>query len=98
MLNVAHKAKKTGSGVYANVVGITPVVAALKNSLPKGHNQCGIFMISDPDMDMFETFGKYLKETIEKSPEWKAVQGRQGGQVRSEPAGAFDDMEDDRPF
>lgn len=96
MLNVAHKPKKNGSGVYANVVGITPVVASLKASLPKGHNQCGIFMISDPDMEMFETFGKYLKETIQKSPEWKAVQGRQGGQA--EPAGAFDDMEDDRPF
>lgn len=98
MVNIAHKAKKSGSGVYANVVGITPVVASLKNSLPKGHNKCDIFMLGEPDMEMFETFGKYLKETIQKAPEWKAIQARQGGQVRSEPAGAFDDMEDDRPF
>ena len=93
MLNVSHKPKKNGSGVYANVVGITPVASLHKNNLPKGHNKCGIFMISEPDMEMFETFGKYLKETIERSPEWKAVQGR-----KAEPAGAFDDMEDDRPF
>jgi hypothetical protein len=99
MVNIAHKAKKNGSGVYANVVGITPVVAALKNSLPKGHNKCDIFMLGEPDMEMFETFGKYLKETIQKAPEWKAIQARQSAQpAKSEPAGAFDDMEDDRPF
>ena len=93
MLNIVHKPKKNGSGVYANVKGITPVASFHKNKLPKGHNQHGIFMISEPDMEMFETFGKYLKEMIQRSPEWKAVQGR-----KAEPAGAFDDMEDDRPF
>jgi hypothetical protein len=97
MVNVAHKPKKTGTGVYANVVAVTPVPNAIKNALPKGHNKCGLFMISEPDMEMFETFGKYLKETIQAAPEWKAVQGRAAPAAEA-PKGGFDDMESDVPF
>lgn len=100
MVNVAHKPKKTGAGVYANVVAVTPVPNAIKNALPKGHNKCGLFMISEPDMEMFESFGKYLKETIQAAPEWKAVTGRTStaSPEGEAPKGSFDDMESDIPF
>ena len=96
MLNVAHKPKKNGTGSYANVVAVTPVPNAIKNALPKGHNKCGMFMISEPDMEMFDSFGKHLKDTIQGAPEWKAVQGRAA--AAEAPKGAFDDMADDIPF
>lgn len=97
MVNVAHKPKKNGQGSYANVVAVTPVPNAIKNALPKGHNKCGLFMISEPDMEMFESFGKYLKETIQAAPEWKAVTGREAPK-QSNPNDPLDGMEDDIPF
>lgn len=95
MINVTHKAKKNGKGVYANVTAVTPVPNALKAALPEGHNAAGIFMISEPDMEMFDGFGDFLKKTIEASPEWQAVKGRV---APKESAGGFDDMADDMPF
>lgn len=96
MVNVAHKPKKTGSGVYANVVAVTPVPSAIKSAgLPQGHNPCAIFLISEPDMELFNTFGDYLKKTIQGAPEWKAVQGREAPPASS---GGFEDMDDDMPF
>lgn len=95
MLNVAHKPKKSGGGAYANVVAVTPVPNAIKGALPKGHNKCGLFMLSEPDMEMFETFGDYLKKTIQAAPEWKAVSSRP---AQAAPADGFDDMDDDMPF
>jgi hypothetical protein len=73
MINVQHKPRRTGDGVYANVVSVTPVPAALKASMPKGFNPAQMFTLGEPDMDMFETFGDYLKEQIKQSPEWKAL-------------------------
>jgi len=96
MVNVTHKPKKKGSGVYANVTAITPVPSALKlNGMPKGHNPCKMFQISDPDMELFETFSDYLKKQIEESPEWKA---KTNPIKASSPKSGFDDMPDDIPF
>ena len=62
-------------------------------------NKPAIFQISEPDMELFESFGKYLKETIEASPEWQAYVKRSGGQTSSAQSGdGFDDMESDIPF
>ena len=73
------------------------VPSAIKSmGLPKGHNKCEMFVISDPDMEMFLTFGDYLKKTIEASPEWQGLKNRV---KTSQPAGSgFDDVEDDIPF
>lgn len=93
MVNVTHKAKKKGNGVYSNVTAVTPVPSALKASLPKGHNPCKVFQISEPDMELFDTFSDYLKKQIQESPEWKAVQGRS-----KDTGSGFDDLPDDIPF
>jgi len=102
MVNVAHKPRGHGKpGVYANVVGVTPVPAIIKQSgLPKGHNKCDMFQISEPDMELFESFSKYLKENIEKSPEWRSSPfAKAGKSVKSVDTGSgFDDMGSDLPF
>lgn len=94
MVNVTHKPKKTGKGVYSNVTAVTPVPSALKGNLPKGHNPCKVFQISDPDMELFDTFSDYLKKQIQESPEWKA---RQSSKTSADSSG-FDDMSNDVPF
>ena len=94
MLNVQHKPRQKG-GVYANVTAVTPVPSAIKSmGLPKGHNKCEMFVISEPDMEMFSTFGDYLKKTIEASPEWQA----HGNKPTKSTTSGFDDIDDDLPF
>lgn len=92
MVNVQHKPKKKGNGVYANVTDITPVPTVIKSAIPKGHNKCEMFIISEPDMEMFDKFPDWLKKKIGESPEWKARQNP------DKPSSGFDDMESDLPF
>jgi len=93
MINVVHKA--TENNVYANVHSITQVPNLIKQiGLPKPVNENQIFMISNPDMKMFETFGEGLRHKIESSPEW---QRRNSKKVTQAPS-AFNDMDDDLPF
>ncbi len=97
MINVQHKPRRTGDGVYANVVTVTPVPAPLKASMPKGFNPAQMFTLGEPDMNMFETFGDYLKEQIKQSPEWKALFASSPETKTSK--GADDDFGDDEiPF
>ncbi len=56
-----------------------------------------MFVIENPDMELFETFGNSLKEKIQGSPEWRARSGDMPS--GNKPAGSgFDDMDDDIPF
>jgi hypothetical protein len=70
MVNVTHKTNAQGK-TRANISGLSPLPSALKNSKPAPVHKNRIFDLDSPDMDMFDTFYDYLKETIKKSPEWK---------------------------
>lgn len=98
MLTVAKFTGNNGKE-YTNIVSINPVPVAIKRSgPPEGFNKLAMFVIDNPDMDLFETFGNSLKEKIQATPEWRA---RNGGQTASKPASSgsgFDDMDDDIPF
>jgi hypothetical protein len=85
---------------YTNIVSINPVPSAIKRAgLPEGFNKLAMFVIEEPDMELFETFGNGLKEKIQGSPEWRARNGDQPSPSKAAPAGSgFDDMEDDIPF
>ena len=103
MVNVAHKPKKNGQGVYANIVSVTPVPQALKAVIPDGFNKVGMFTMASPDMEMFETFSDYLKKTIMESPEWKSMMKAdaelEAKGIKKPSAGSgVDDMDDDIPF
>lgn len=102
MLSVAKSVGNNGKE-YTNIMSVNPVPVTIKRAgLPEGFNSAVLFSISDPDMDVFETFGKGLKEKIMASPEWQSYNGRTETRSVSkpEPSGGgsgFDDM-DDIPF
>jgi hypothetical protein len=71
MINVIHR--ESNGKTYANVANVSPVPSMIKSAgLPTGINKPQLFMISEPDMELFESFGKGLKEKIMASPEWQA--------------------------
>jgi hypothetical protein len=91
MLNVIHR--EVNGKTYANVATISPVPSLIKQAgLPKPINANQLFTIAEPDMVLFETFGKGLKEKIMNSPEWTMYAGR------APKTSAVDDMLDDLPF
>jgi hypothetical protein len=92
MLSVATSIGNNGKE-YTNVVSVNPVPAAMKKNLPQAHNSLEMFDLEDPDMTLYESFSKNIKDRIEASPEWAAITS--GKEV---PKGSFDDMSDDIPF
>lgn len=72
LVNVTHKTSGKGK-TYANIAGISPLPAALKNAKPAPVNPNVIFNIDEPDMKLFETLPEFLKEKIRKAPEWTAA-------------------------
>jgi hypothetical protein len=92
MLSVATSIGNNGKE-YTNVVSVNPVPAAMKKNLPQAHNSLEMFDLEDPDMTLYESFSKNIKDRIEASPEWSAISS--GKEV---PKGSFDDMSDDIPF
>ncbi len=106
MIAVAKSMGNNGKE-YTNIMSVNPVLAAIKKAgLPEGFNKPAIFSIADADMELFETFGKGLKEKIMASPEWQEREGHEYAKAESA-SGAeriarqgtgFDDMDDDIPF
>ena len=85
MLNIIERAGKDGN-MYVNVKDVTPVPVAMKQKkviengeekiisiLPKPINQNELFNLTNPDMEMFETFSENLKKKIQSSPEWEKL-------------------------
>jgi len=99
MLNVIERAGKNGK-MYSNVGSIAPVPAVVKQAgLPPAVNPNQLFRLAEPDYELFDTFGKGLKEKIQASPEWQALQARKPAQKADKaPSSGFDDMDDDLPF
>ena len=95
----ASKALGGNGKEYTNIVSINPVPVSIKKAgMPEGFNKLAMFVISNPDMELFETFGNGLKEKITSSPEWRARSPAPQPDPGSTGSG-FDDMEDsDIPF
>ena len=99
MLTVIQRPGKNGK-MYSNVKGVAPVPSVIKSAgLPQAINPNQVFRISEPDLELYATFGKGLKAMIEASPEWQAIQDRIAvPKPVKAPSSGFDDMEDDLPF
>ena len=99
MISVTRSVGNNGKE-YTNIATINPVPQALrKQGLPQGFNPLGIFAISNPDMELFDTFSEKIKETIVSSPEWQSK--RNAPAIKQSTAVAppgFEDMVDDIPF
>lgn len=92
MLSVAKSTGNNGKE-YTNIMSINPVPKTIKANLPEGHNETKMFSLQNPDMELFESFSKSLKEKISSSPEFQSFQPKQGATASS-----FEDMSDDIPF
>jgi len=99
MLNVIEKQGNDGK-MYINVNGITPVPSMIKQAgMPTPVNKNEVFMLSDPDMEMFSTFTENLKKKITSSPEWEKLHGKKTMPERKHAAPTMQDEDlDDVPF
>jgi hypothetical protein len=99
MLNVIERQGQNGN-TYANVGGITPVPAIIKQAgYPKAINPNELFNLQEPNMDLFATFSDSLKAKIQASPEWQKLQGN-APEATNQPApsSVHDDFDDNIPF
>jgi len=93
MLSVAKSIGKNGRE-YTNIMSVNPVPAAIKKAgLPEGFNSTAIFSLDEPDMDLFESFSRSLKEKIQAAPEWQNK-----NDLAVEPKAKTDELDDDIPF
>lgn len=99
MLSVAKSIGNNGKE-YTNIMSVNPVPVAIKKSgLPNAFNNHAIFSIADPDMDLFETFSKNIKEKIQASPEWQDRESREYAKSESASGSkSLEDIDDDIPF
>jgi hypothetical protein len=106
MISVAKSVGNNGKE-YTNIMSVNPVPVAIKKAgLPEGHNATAMFAISNPDMELFETFSNGLRDKIKASPEWQAREGedyargeqQSGAERQARQGSGFDDMDDDIPF
>ena len=96
MLNVIERPGTNGN-IYANVNGVTPVPAIIKQSgLPKAVNPDEIFNLQEPDMAIFANFSDNLKAKITSSPQWKEAHGEVKKAITEHYVSA--DGVDDMPF
>ena len=113
LLNVIERAGQDGK-MYVNVSGVTPVPVAMKQKkviengeekiisiLPKPINKNELFNLTDPDMEMFDTFSDNLKKKIQSSPEWEKLSKKTktvDDIAPKAPAKSFDEDDGDIPF
>lgn len=94
MINITEETRE--GKVYSNVKSVMPLPPALRKVLPAGHNEVGIFSMEQfsPDMmDLFNSFGKGLQDTIKASPEWARI-----GSLPAKQVASLEDADDDIPF
>ena len=98
MLNVIQRPGTNGK-IYSNVQSISPVPPIIrKQGLPEGANELQLFMLSQPDWELYETFGRGLKAKIESSPEYRAIATPEVKEAYAEDSEDVADMRDDIPF
>ena len=93
---------------YTNIGAVMPVPAAIKQAgLPPPHNKTAMFVIDNPDMELFNSFSEGLQNKIAQSPEWQTRQAAERFDptpTYSRPAVApneipkYEIQEDDLPF
>lgn len=88
----------TDGNEYTNINSVNPVPASIKKAgLPEAYNSTTMFVLSNPDMAVWETLSDGIKAKIERSPEW---QSRNTTHSLSAPQSKkdYDEFEDDVPF
>ena len=98
MVNISHRPK--GDITYADLKGISAVPSIYKKQgLPDGVNATMLFDLNHFDSGMFESLSENIKDTIRKSPEYRALeQPTSSAQYAAASSGSVSHMEDDVPF
>lgn len=71
MLNITHKAKKDGSGFYAEIGSVSRLPKGL--TCPEQINESFVFTYSDYSLDKFNSLPEYLRNKMINSDEYKAL-------------------------
>jgi len=98
MVNISHRQK--GDITYADLKGISSVPAIYKKAgLPEGVNTTMIFDLNKFDAAMFDSLSDNIKETIKKSPEYRALeQPTTSAQYATATGGSAINLDDEPPF
>ena len=97
MVNVSNTSK--GDRVYANLDGVSPVPAIyMKAGLPEGFNDLLYFSMDKFDSVVYESFPNWIKEKIQKSPEFRKIAGGNVPKKSDVPADFDDRFNDSVPF
>jgi hypothetical protein len=98
MVNISHREK--GDMTYADLKGVSAVPNIYKKAgLPDGINSTLLFSIDKFDEQVFDSLSENIKETIRKSPEYRAVsQPTTSQEYAAATGGSVTNLEDDVPF
>jgi hypothetical protein len=98
MVNISHRVK--GDMTYADLKGVSAVPTIYKKAgLPEGVNSTLLFSLDKFDEQVFESLSDSIKDTIRKSPEYRAInQPTTSQQYAAATGGSVSNMDDDVPF
>lgn len=99
MANISNTTKNDRT--YANLDGVSPVPSIYaKTGLPAGFNDLLFFSMESFDSVVYESFPNWIKEKIQRSPEFRRIAGGDKVQTaKSDVPADFDDrFNDDVPF
>jgi hypothetical protein len=97
MVNIAHREK--GDMTYADLKGVSAVPSIYKKQgMPSGINSTLMFSLDKFDEQVFESLSDNIKETIRKSPEYRALQQPTTAAQYAATGGSVADMDNDIPF
>lgn len=97
MVNISHREK--GDMTYADLKGVSAVPNIYKKAgLPEGINSTLLFSLDKFDEQVFDSLSENIKETIRKSPEYRALAPSTTQQYAAAIDGSVANMDDDVPF
>lgn len=77
-LNVAHEPKSDGQGVWVNILAIAPLAKGMQKMGPTNETAfLDLVTAGKFDRNVFEGLSDSLKATVQKSPEWAALNAPQ---------------------
>lgn len=97
-LNVIHN--ESNGRTYANIKAITPLPKAVKDSMPEPHNELIYFSLQEDRFDrgVLEKLHEKMRETIQRSPEYRKVTGVEDDSPKTHYTPPSTDMDDEIPF
>lgn len=91
LLNITHKAKKDGSGVYAEIGGVSRLPKGME--CPPQINDSFVFTYDDYTPELFASLPEFMRNKMVNSDEYKAIQ-----EPHSVPVNNGHEEPDDLPF